>query len=151
MDYTLKKVKIPKTKKTKLKINNLDNLVGFSMSTRRKCFTALDMDIDNLDLASKKMAHPMVSKKVKTLYQNLLFLLTELLVTEDESGETYREALNEIEKFRLQIKNKYRHFLKQKELEEMSKQLKLLQMEARNKSMEIQNSYEFMNTAGKSR
>ncbi|MBQ2640138.1 MAG: hypothetical protein IJF92_05225 [Bacilli bacterium] len=151
MVYSLRKVKVPKTKRTKLKLNNLENLIGVSMPSRKKKFTALDININNININNKKMAYPIVSKKVKTLYEKLLFLLTELLVTDDESGETYMEALNQIERFRIQIKNKYRYFLKRKELEKMSKQLKLLQMEARTKSMEIRSSYELMNATGKSR
>ncbi|MBR2246236.1 MAG: hypothetical protein IJ880_04290, partial [Bacilli bacterium] len=63
----------------------------------------------------------------------------------------YMEALNQIERFRRQIKNKYRAFLTRKELEKMSKQLKLLQMEAKNRMLEINMNYEIMNTTGKSR
>ena len=149
MVYSLRKVKIPRTKRTKLKLDNLENLIGFSMPSRRKVF--IDMNVGNVNIYIKYMVNPIVSKKVKTMYEKLLLLLTELLVTDDESGEAYREALNQIERFRIQIKNKYRYFLKRKELETMSKQLKLLQMEARNKTMEIQNSYEIMNATGKSR
>ena len=151
MVYSLRKVKIPKTKRTKLKLNNLENLIGFPMSSRRKLFDILEMNVENVNINNKGMVYPVVSQKVNKLYERLLLLLTELLVTDDESGEAYREALNQIERFRIQIKNKYRYFLKRRELEKMSKQLKLLQMEARNKSMEIQNSYEMMNVTGKSR
>ena len=66
---------------------------------------------------------------------------TELLVDDDESGDTFREALNHIEKFRLEIKIKYRNYLKQKELEMMSKQLTQLQKVANERLLEIHNSY----------
>ena len=60
---------------------------------------------------------------------------------DDDSGDTYREALNQIEKFRQEIKNKYRKFLKQKELETMSKKLIILQKEANKRLFEIQDNY----------
>ena len=76
--------------------------------------------------------------------------LMELLTSDDETGETFREALNRIEKFRQEIKNKYRHFLKQKELEEMGKQLQLFQKEANLRFMQLQNAlYENINQQGK--
>ena len=60
----------------------------------------------------------------------LLDLLTELLVSDDDSGDTLREALNQIEKFILIIKNKYRDFLINKELNEISNKLKLIRKNA---------------------
>lgn len=150
MVYSLRKVKIPKTKRTKYELLYLDNIVGFSMP-KRKSFSVLDISIDNINLYNKYLSHHFVIKKVNKVYNKLLLLLTELLVTDDESGDTYREALNQIERFRLQIKNKYRMFLKKKELEEMSKQLKLLQMEAKNKMISVNMSYQNLNTVGKSR
>ena len=62
----------------------------------------------------------------KESFKKLINLLTELIVSDDDSGDTFREALNQIEKFRLEIKNKYRVFLENKELEEMAKKLKML-------------------------
>lgn len=69
----------------------------------------------------------------------------ELLTSDDDTGESLREALNRIEKFRQEIKNKYRHFLKKKELEEMGKQLKLFQQEAQIRFIELQNAIYEMN------
>ena len=151
MVYSLRKVKIPRTKRTKLEVKDLEINYGVIMPSRRKEFMILDMDFENINLISKRIAHPFVSRKVFKLYSKLLLILTELLVTDDESGDTYMEALNQIERFRRQIKNKYRDFLTKKELEKMSKQLKLLQMEAKNRLLEINMNYEFMNTTGKSR
>ena len=64
----------------------------------------------------------------------------DLLTSDDDTGESLREALNRIEKFRQEIKNKYRHFLKRQELEEMGKQLKLFQKEAQVRFIELQNA-----------
>ena len=52
-----------------------------------------------------------------------------------------REALNQIEKFKLIIKNKYREFLNKKELELMSKQLVKLQKAANQRLLEKHESY----------
>ena len=79
-------------------------------------------------------------------YKKLIALLTDLLISDDDTGSTYHEALNQIEKFRQIIKNKYRMYLKKQELELMSKNLVLLQKEAQNKLLELQhNIYEQMN------
>ena len=70
---------------------------------------------------------------------------------DDDSGDSIREALNQIEKFKQEIKNKYRDYLKKKDLELMSKQLYLLQKEATERYMEIRNSFIKMNEEKRSK
>lgn len=124
----------------------LVELTGFMMASRSKVFKINGCDIREIKVINKKLANPLVSKKVLKKYNKLIAYLTELLVDDDDSGETFREALNQIEKFRLEIKVKYREFLKQKELEMMSKQLRTLQKEAKARLEEIKASYlEMMN------
>ena len=113
----------------------------FLMGTKNKAFKIAGNDVKNIKISNKRLANPLVTAKVLNKYKNLLYYLTELLTDDDDSGDSYREALNQIEKFRLIIKNKYRDFLKKKELEMMSKQLLILQKEANNKLLEIHNSY----------
>lgn len=149
--YAVKKIKIPRTKRTKLTIKDMTDLDGFLMPTRSKKIKVSDIMIENINITSKTLVYPIVFKKVNKMYKKLLLLLTELLMADDDSGTAYMECLNQIEKFRLQIKNKYRNYLKKKELEAMSKQLKLIQKEAQNRLFEIQDTYSFMNTTGKSR
>lgn len=124
-------------------INNdqLQKITGFMMHSRGKTFNIKGSKIKNIMITNKKLGHNIVSKKVMIKYQKLIGMLTDLLIEDDDTGDSYREALNQIEKFRLEIKNKYREFLLQKELEMMSKQLVALQKEAKNKFIELQNNY----------
>ena len=64
------------------------------------------------------------------LLQYLLYLHSLISESDDEQG-TMREVLDRIEKFRQEIKNKYRSYLEKDELEKMSSQLKVLQKEAK--------------------
>ena len=130
-----------KRKNKTISIKKELDIEGFPMASSKKVFMINGIGIKDITISSKKLAHPIVSRQVFKKYQKLVVLLTNLIVDDDEDGESCREALNQIEKFRLQIKNKYREFLKQKELETMSKQLVMLQKEATKKLMEIQNSY----------
>lgn len=115
-------------------------LEGFMMGSKNKTFKVDGNEVRDIKVVDTKMASSLVSKQVLKKYNKLISFLTEILVDDDDdSGETYREALNQIEKFRQEIKNKYRKFLKQKELEVMSKKLVILQKEASKRLFEIQN------------
>ena len=143
--YSLLEVK----KKGKVKPKkSLKELSGFMM-TSKKGFTICEVLIKDLEIMNKNLANGVVSKQVLKKYNKLIPLLTELLISDDDSGDSFREALNHIEKFRLEIKNKYREFLKRKELEMMSKQLTLLKKEADRRMLEIHDAYLAMKTSGK--
>ncbi len=143
--YSLLKVK----RKGKVKRKKaLKELKGFMMTSKRG-FTVCDCLVKDLEILNKKLANGVVTKQVLKKYNKLIALLTELLISDDESGDSFREALNHIEKFRLEVKVKYREFLKKKELEMMSKQLMLLKKEADRRMIEIHDAYMAMKSSGK--
>ncbi len=109
---------------------------GFLM-TSRNGFRINNEVIKKINVVSKKLASGPATKKVMKKYSALITILTDLIISDDETGDAFREALNHIEKFRLEIKVKYREFLKRKELELMSKQLATLKKEAENRLLEI--------------
>ena len=139
-------------KKTITLKEELINIDGFLMASKRKVFKINGAEIREIKVVDKKFANPLVNKKVLQKYNMLINLLTDLLVSDDDSGDSYREALNQIEKFRMEIKNKYRRYLKKNELEKMSKQLMTLKKEATKKIIELQNSYlEYQNQSNRRR
>ena len=136
--YSLIEVKNKKKMLDKAELMDID---GFLMGSKNKVFKINKCEIREIKVVNKKLANPLVSKKVMKEYNKLIAFLTEVLIDDDDSGDSIREALNQVERFRVQIKNKYREYLTKKELEKMSKQLKLLQKELTNKFIMIQNSY----------
>ena len=118
----------------------LIELEGFMMGSKNKVYKIDGNDVKDIKVIDTKLATALVNRQVSKKYEKLINYLTELLVDDDDSGDTYREALNQIEKFRQEIKNKYRKYLKQKELETMSKKLVVLQKEANKRLCEIQNN-----------
>ena len=144
---------INNSKKEKITLKEeLINIDGFLMASKRKIFKINGAEIREIKVVNKKFANPLVYKKVLQKYNTLISLLTDLLVSDDDSGDSYREALNQIEKFRMEIKNKYRRYLKKNELEKMSKQLMTLKKEATKKIIELQNSYlEYQNQSNRRR
>ncbi len=122
--------------------NDNFNFKGFMMVSKNKFFKINNCKIKYIKVINKKLANPLVSEKVNKKYTKLINYLTDLLIDDnDDSGESLQEVLNQIEKFRLEIKVKYREYLNQLELEMMSKQLIILQKEAKKRMLELQNKY----------
>lgn len=138
-------------KKSKRKIDyDFVNIEGFFLSSKNNSFKILGQTVREIKIVDKKLAHPVVSKKVSKKYSKLINLLTELLISDgDDEGETFREALNQIERFRQEIKNKYRAYLTKKELEYMAKQLSIIQIEAKSKLDEMIYDYQQSLKSGK--
>lgn len=126
----------------------LKALDGFMMTSRRG-FKVNGELVRNVEILNKKLANGVVTKQVLKKYNRLVLVLTELLISDDDSDDTFREALNQIEKFRLEVKNKYREFLKKRDLEMMSKRLMILKNEADRRLIEINDTYLAMKNNGK--
>ena len=120
------------------------NLRGFPMGDGRS-YTIEGNTIKNIFIMNKELNHSLVISKVYRGYSRLVELITNLLLDdEDDDGASYREALNQIERFRIIINNQYRSFLEKEELAFMGKQLQILKREATIKLMEVQNRYKSM-------
>ena len=145
--YSINNIK-KKFKKNKIDGIELVNLDGFILSN--KGLKINNQVIRNIKVIDNDIAHSLVHDKVFYKYNKLIIKLTDLITSDDDSGDDIREALNQIERFRLEIKNKYRNYLKQKELEKMSKELSALKKAAEKRYLEF-NDYFNELTNGKSR
>ncbi|MDO5393308.1 MAG: hypothetical protein Q4F33_01800 [Mycoplasmatota bacterium] len=125
------------------------NPFSYFLMSSRKGFSINGEIIKVINVVDKKLAIGPATKKVMNMYSKLVPLLTELIVSDDASGDSFREALNHIEKFRLEIKIKYREYLKRKELELMSKQLSTLKKEAEKRLLEIREEMIVSRMSGK--
>ena len=146
--YKVNNKKIKKGKiTTKINIINLD---GYVMHTKNKYFIIEGEKITDIKVIDKGLINSVVSEIVEKKFKKLIQEITELFINEDDSEGSMNEVLNRIEKFRQEIKNKYRAYLKEEELKLMGNQLKRLQKEARKKKEELIN-YQLENTFGRSR
>ena len=121
--------------------DDINELVYFQFGIKDKPYKIKKESVRNILIYQKELAYPLAQKQVGKKYEKLMLVLPELLLNdEDDDGESLKEVLNQIEKFRQIIKNKYRAFLTKKELEQMAKQLQLMQKEAKQRIIEINNS-----------
>lgn len=133
MTYIINRDSINKKSKAK----DVINACGYKLPSKNNKFMICDSIVFDIRIINKKLAHPFIYKVVHKKFLKLINLTTDLLTSEDESGTCCREALNQIERFKAEVKDRYRLYLKKEELKEMSNYLKLLQKQAKIKEMEI--------------
>ena len=74
-------------KKTKGKIIDTISINGFPMGSKDKVFKISNSKVRKIKITNKKLANPLVSKKVMKQYNKLIEYLTESLLDEDDDGE----------------------------------------------------------------
>ena len=149
--YSISKKKVIKKKWKYQDFDQIRNLEGFLMPSRGNKFRIQGMVVKDILVVDVMLAKGLVRDYVDKKYKKLIAELTELLISDDDTGEPFRIALNRIEKFRQEVKNKYRIYLEKKELEIMAKQLSTLQKQAKLEFAELQNSLMATNEIGKGR
>lgn len=149
--YSISRKKVIKKKWKYQDFDQIKNLDGFLMPSRGNKFRIHEMVVKDILVVDVMLAKGLVRDYVDKKYKKLIAELTELLISDDDTGEPFRIALNRIEKFRLEVKNKYRIYLEKKELEIMAKQLSTLQKQAKLEFAELQNSLMITNEIGKGR
>lgn len=149
--YSISKKKVVKKKWKYQDFDQIKNLDGFLMPSRGNKFRIHEMVVKDILVVDVMLAKGLVRDYVDKKYKKLIAELTELLISDDDTGEPFRIALNRIEKFRQEVKNKYRIYLEKKELEIMAKQLSTLQKQAKLEFVELQNSLMITNEIGKGR
>ena len=140
-------------KASKKIINKVDcvNLDGFLMPSKKQYFIINSERIKDIKVVDNELIKAMVSKKVKAKYKRLIAKITELFLDEDgDEAGNMSEVLNRIEKFRQEIKYKYRSYLEKKEISLMAKQLRNLQKEAQKRYIDA-TTYTYTETKGKNR
>ena len=140
-----------KTKKGKMTTKiNIINLDGYVMHTKNKYFIIEGEKVTDIKVINKTLINSVVTEIVEKKFKKLIEEITELFISEDDSEGSMNEVLNRIEKFRQEIKNRYRAYLKEEELKTMGNRLKKLQKEAKRRQEELIN-YQLENTFGRSR
>lgn len=101
---------------------------------------------NKVSIYSLEIQKVFISNKVYKRYLKLLKLVNFYLNSDDETGTAYHEALNEIEKFRQLVKNKYRAYLLDKILKEMSLELQKKVMNAKRRLILVDTkNYDYIN------
>lgn len=131
-----------------------DKMEGYDLSPKQGVKIKDAINVNKVVIINPSLAEKVAKKKMDIKFRKLLMLLNIIFETDDESGSTYREGLNEISKLRLELITKYKKHLDQETSDIMEKKLDILEQELKLRlfylEQNYQNSYE-NSMEGKSR
>ena len=148
---TEKKFLVVKNKDDKtIKYFEYNKIKGYQLKPKNTVKFEDAINVDKMILINPTLIEKMVDKKTKRKFEQLVNLVSVACESDDDSGKCLYLALNEVEKFRMEIINKYKAYIKQEKLELLEKKLAILEDELnlRIKYLSYDNEY---SREGKSR
>lgn len=127
----------------------LIDIDGFLMKSK-KGLKVQNQIINNIKVVNTSLANIPIEYELIKKYEKITNNLVDLIADDDGSGDSCREALNQIERFKLEIKNRYKNYINNETMKNMAIVLKKLKQDAEKRLLEI-NSYFDEKENGKSR
>lgn len=123
-----------------------DKMEGYDLSPKKGVKIEDAINVNKVVIINPSLANKVARKKFDLKFRKLLQILNIIFESDDDTGEAYREGLNEVSKLRVELLNKYRKHLEKEEADLMDKKLDILEQELKVRlyylQQDYQNSYE---------
>lgn len=138
-----------------IKYFEYDKISGYNIKPNPKLKIQDAINVNRMILINPSLIEKMVDKKIKRKFDYLINFLSIVYDNEDGTGDGLELALNEAEKFRNELCNKYKQYVKEEKYELLLKKISILEDELYLRMQYIRNMDLFMDpeekTDGKSR
>ena len=106
------------------------NLKGFNMTPKNKNIKLKDaINVNKMVIINPTLIEKLVNKKVSLKLKKLIDLIINIYDTDEDPGSFMMMALNEVERFKREIINKYLEFMNKEQLKDLDKKIKFLEQE----------------------
>lgn len=112
-----------------IKYFEYDKVSGYNIKPNPKLNFQDAINVNRMILINPSLIEKMVDKKIKRKFDYLINLLSVVYENDDSTGEGLRLALNEAEKFRLELCNKFRQYMNEEKYELLLKKIAILEDE----------------------
>ena len=121
-----------------------DKLDGFNMTSKNKNIKLKDaINVNKMVIVNPSMIEKLIDKKINVRMKKLINLIINIYDNDDDPGSSLMQALNEIEKFKREMINKYLNYMNKKQLSNLEEKIRMLEQEVTKKSYVInENSME---------
>ena len=112
-----------------IKYFEYDKISGYNIKPNPNLKFQDAINVNRMILINPSLIEKMVDRKIKRRFDYLINLLSIVYENDDESGDGLQLALDEAEKFRNELCNKYREYVKKEKLELLLKKIAILEDE----------------------
>ncbi len=112
-----------------IKYFEYDKISGYSIKPNPNLKFQDAINVNKMILINPSLIEKMVDKKIKKRFDYLINLLSIVYENDDETGDGLELALNEAEKFRMELINKYKQYINEEKYELLMKKIAILEDE----------------------
>lgn len=133
-----------------------DKMNGYDLSPKKGVKIEDAINVNKVVIINPSLASKVAKKKIDLKFRKLVQLLNIIFESSDETGTAYHQGLDEVNRLRMELINKYKKHLEDDEFDTMEKKLGILEHELKvrlfylEKELEYQAEYE-QSMEGKSR
>ena len=134
---------IVRDKQTKqIKYFDYDKIDGYRLTQKKNTSFFDDINISSVIIINPSFSEKIARKKMNGKFERLLTMMN-IVCEEDDTGEGLDIVLDEANKLKMELFNKYRKFLEEEEIELMYKKIEIVEkeLELRRKAFEYTRGY----------
>ena len=133
-----------------IKYFEYDKIKGYNIKPKNNVKFVDAINVNKMILINPSLIEKMIDKKTKRRLNYLINLMSTIFDSDDETGDGLYLALDEVEKFRREVINKYRAYISEEKMNLLLKKIAILEDELNLRIKYISYDYE-MEKEGKSR
>lgn len=126
-----------KTTDGKLIILNFDAINGFSISPKNN-IKYDGIVVNKMVIVNPSFVEKIVKRKIKLKLEKYLKLIISI-IDDDDDGDAYKEALNDLTRYKSILDHKYKKYLDDKYLTVLNKKIQIVEYELKNKIISFNN------------
>ncbi len=119
-----------------------DKMEGYDLSPKKGIKIEDAINVQKIVIINPTLANKVAKKKINIKFKKLVSLLNVIFETDDESGSAYHQGLDEVNRLRMELINKYKKHLETSEFETMEKKLDILEHELKVRLYYLEQQYE---------
>ena len=129
-----------------------DKLDGYDISPKKSAKIEDAINVNKIVIINPSLANKVAKKKLDIKFKKLVQLLNIIFESDDDTGTAYHQGLDELERLRQELVDKYKKYLEDSEYDTMDKKLGILEHEIKVRLFYLEKQEEyFKEKEGKSR